>query len=132
MGRRALSARQRPKRAGSASRRSPRTTASSIIIERDNQIGEAAKVKKLYRVSLDGFKPAALGGELPVVDEDAGARPHPRPRRPPTAMSSTRSKASPSTRPATPIVITDNDGVDDSSGETLFLRLGKIDRGELK
>ena len=26
-----------------------------------------------------------------------------------------------------PIVVTDNDGVDNSSGETLFLKLGKID-----
>ena len=45
------------------------------IVERDNLIGEAAKAKRVYSVAIDGFKPAKLGGELPVVDEDAGARP---------------------------------------------------------
>jgi hypothetical protein len=36
-----------------------------IIIERDNQIAEMAKVKKLYAVSLADMKPVKLGGELP-------------------------------------------------------------------
>ena len=38
-----------------------------IIIERDNQIAEKAKLKKLYSVSLADMKPVALGGELPLV-----------------------------------------------------------------
>ena len=39
------------------------------IIERDNLIGEAAKVKRIYSVAIDAFKPAKLGGELPVVEK---------------------------------------------------------------
>ena len=39
------------------------------IIERDNQIGDDAKVKRIYSVALDAFKPAKLGGELPVVEK---------------------------------------------------------------
>ena len=39
-----------------------------IVIERDNQVGDDAKVKKLTFVSLEGVKPAALGStDIPVV-----------------------------------------------------------------
>ena len=41
----------RRKAAGSAFPRSPRMATSSTSIERDNQIGEAAKVKQIYRVA---------------------------------------------------------------------------------
>jgi hypothetical protein len=93
-----------------------------VIIERDNQIGQAAKVKRLYEVSLAGVSPAAPGTKAPVVEKtllrdlmpdlqsahgyvldkvesfavDAGGR---------------------------TFVITDNDGVDGSSGETQFIEL---------
>ncbi len=39
------------------------------IIERDNQLDDKAKVKRLYSVSLDAFKPVALDGTLPVVEK---------------------------------------------------------------
>ncbi|MBL8907544.1 MAG: esterase-like activity of phytase family protein [Rhizobiales bacterium] len=38
-----------------------------IVVERDNQVGRDAKIKKLTFVSLDGVTPAPLGGDLPVV-----------------------------------------------------------------
>ena len=91
----------------------------AYVIERDNQIGEKAAIKKIYRVAMSQMVPAKLGGELPLVDKeevrdllpdlkslngyvvdkveglaiDAGGKAY---------------------------VVTDNDGVDDSSGETLF------------
>src|SRR3546814_9586209 len=37
------------------------------IIERDNLIGDAARIKKLYRVALSELKPAPLVGDLPLV-----------------------------------------------------------------
>ena len=40
------------------------------IVERDNQIGRAAKIKKLYRVPLAEMQPAELGGELPIVSKE--------------------------------------------------------------
>ena len=96
------------------------------IIERDNQIGDDAKVKRIYSVALDAFKPAKLGGELPVVEKtlvrDLIA----------DLKSATNGyvvdKVEGFTIDATgdAFVVTDNDGVDDSSGETLFLRLGNI------
>ena len=99
-----------------------------VVIERDNQVGRDAKVKKLTFVSLEGVTPAPLGGELPVVAEDDRPRPPPRPRGARRLRRSTRSRASPSTRTATPIVITDNDGVDDHSGETFFLASARSSR----
>ena len=42
----------------------------AYIIERDNLIGDAAKLKKIYRVALADLKPAKLGGELPVVKKE--------------------------------------------------------------
>ena len=41
-----------------------------VLIERDNQVGKDAKIKKLTFVSLDGVKPAPLGDTLPVVAEE--------------------------------------------------------------
>ncbi|MGO8658378.1 esterase-like activity of phytase family protein, partial [Rhizobium ruizarguesonis] len=40
---------------------------SVYIIERDNLVGDAARLKKLYKVAISELKPAKLGGELPVV-----------------------------------------------------------------
>ena len=38
-----------------------------VLIERDNQVGRDARIKKLTFVPLDGVTPAPLGGPLPVV-----------------------------------------------------------------
>ncbi len=96
------------------------------VIERDNLIGADAKVKRVYAVSLDGFKPAALGGELPVVEKmlvrDLMA----------DLKSATNGYVVDKVEGfaidgnGEAYVVTDNDGVDDSSGETLFIRLGNI------
>ena len=40
------------------------------IIERDNQIGEAAKIKKLYRIAIADLKPNKIGEELPLVAKE--------------------------------------------------------------
>ena len=42
----------------------------AYIIERDNQIGEKAAIKKIYRVAMSQMVPAKLGGELPLVDKE--------------------------------------------------------------
>jgi hypothetical protein len=95
------------------------------ILERDNQIGENARVKRVYSVALDAFKPAKLGGELPVVEKTLVR----------DLMDDLKSTGGyvidkvegfAIDRNGEAFVVTDNDGVDDSSGETLFLRLGNI------
>ena len=40
------------------------------IIERDNQVGDKAKIKHLYKVPQSKLKPAKLGADLPVVNKE--------------------------------------------------------------
>jgi hypothetical protein len=96
-----------------------------IVVERDNQVGDNAKVKQITYVSLDGVTPAPLGGDIPVVEKTVIrdliadlAAPHG------FVLDKIESFAIGADGNA--YVITDNDGVDDHSGETLFIRLGKI------
>ncbi len=95
------------------------------IVERDNQIGDKAVVKRIYAVSLDAFKPAKLDGELPLVEKTLVRDLLP-------DLKSTNGYVVDKVEGFTidaagnAFVVTDNDGVDGSSGETLFLKLGNI------
>ena len=96
-----------------------------IVIERDNQIGDAAKLKKLTFVSLKGVTPAPLGSEqappvltktemkdlLPLLQAPHGY-----------VLDKVESFAIDTAENA--FIVTDNDGVDGSSGETQFIPLG--------
>ncbi|AFL51858.1 hypothetical protein ABIE78_002286 [Sinorhizobium fredii] len=97
----------------------------AYLIERDNLIGEAAKLKKLYRVALADLKPAALGGELPVVKKEEVRDLIPELK---SLNGYVVDKVEGFTVDAAGngYVVTDNDGVDDSSGETLFFSIGAI------
>ncbi|MEY9562635.1 hypothetical protein ABIA26_004977 [Sinorhizobium fredii] len=96
------------------------------LIERDNLIGEAAKLKKLYRVALADLKPAKLGAELPVVKKEEVRDLIPELK---SLNGYVVDKVEGFTVDAAGngYVVTDNDGVDDSSGETLFFSIGAID-----
>ncbi|HEY0212500.1 MAG TPA: esterase-like activity of phytase family protein [Paenirhodobacter sp.] len=99
---------------------------NAYIIERDNLIGDKARVKKIYRVALADMKPAKLGGDLPLVAKtqvrdlipDLQALTHG------YVVDKVEGLAFDAGGDAW--VVTDNDGVDDSSGETLFWNLGKL------
>ena len=92
------------------------------FIERDNQIGAAAKIKKITRVALSQMQPAPLGGPLPVVTvEDVhDLIPY---------LTSTggyvldKVEGLAITEDGTMWVSTDNDGVDDHSGETMLFAI---------
>ena len=96
------------------------------VLERDNQIGDAARIKRVYTVELAGLTPAKIGETLPVVQKTLWR----------DLMDDLKSatngyvvdKVEGFTIDAAGEVfaVTDNDGVDDSSGETHFLRLGKM------
>jgi hypothetical protein len=96
-----------------------------IIVERDNQVGKDAKVKQLTYVSLADVTPAPLGGELPIVDKqlvrdlvpDLAA---------PGGFVLDKIESFAIDVEGNAFIITDNDGVDDHSGETQFIRLGNI------
>lgn len=94
-----------------------------FLVERDNQIGAAARVKQLTRVPVAELKPAPLGGDLPLVTKqvvrdllpDLAA---------PGGYVVDKVEGLAIDAAGNVFAVTDNDGVDDSSGETHFLRLG--------
>tara|TARA_R110002020_G_scaffold16307_2_gene57546 strand:+ start:25641 stop:27824 length:2184 start_codon:yes stop_codon:yes gene_type:complete len=97
----------------------------AYIIERDNQIGELAAIKKIYRVAMSQMVPAALGGELPLVAKEEVRDLLPDLK----ALNGyvvDKVEGLAIDADGRAYVVTDNDGVDDSSGETLFFTIGGI------
>ena len=96
------------------------------VLERDNQPGSYGVIKTITVVSLDGVTPAAWGEELPVVEKEIAIDLLP-------AMQASRGWISDKpegfaiTTDGKVFAVTDNDGVDGASGETLLLRLGTKD-----
>ena len=97
------------------------------LIERDNQIGEAARVKAIYRVPLAELKPAPLGGDLPVVTKTLVRDLIPDLKRW-NGYVQDKVEGFAIDKDGTAFIVTDNDGVDDSSGETLFWSVPDFDR----
>ena len=96
------------------------------IVERDNQHDFRAVTKKVYRIPASEMVPAALGGTLPVVSKEEVRDLIP-------DLTSTGGYVLdkveglailPSTGEA--FISTDNDGVDDASGETMFFSIGTV------
>lgn len=91
----------------------------AYVVERDNQIADKAGLKAIYRVPVAELAGVELGSELPVVTKELV-----RDLIPDLAanngyvLDKVESFAIDSTGKG--FVITDNDGVDDSSGETFF------------
>ena len=96
------------------------------IIERDNQIGNAAVVKRLYRVALSEMTPAPLGGELPVVSKEM-VRDFIPDLLALNGYVVDKIEGFAITPSGVGYAITDNDGVDDSSGETYFFSIGVVE-----
>jgi hypothetical protein len=92
------------------------------LIERDNQIGEAARVKQITRVALDGLTPAALGETPPVVDKEVVRDLIPD-LRATGGYVLDKVEGLAIVEDGTAWIVTDNDGVDDHSGETMLFTL---------
>jgi len=92
------------------------------IVERDNQHDFRAVTKKIYRVALSEMQPAPLTGPLPVVEKEEVVDLLP-------YLTSTggyvldKVEGLAITPGGTMWVSTDNDGVDDHSGETMFFSI---------
>ncbi|TFL19734.1 esterase-like activity of phytase family protein [Jannaschia formosa] len=89
------------------------------LIERDNLIGEAARLKQITRVSLDGLDFVPLGETPPVATKEVVRDLLPD-LRATGGYVVDKVEGLAITPEGTAYVVTDNDGVDDSSGETLF------------
>jgi DNA-binding beta-propeller fold protein YncE len=89
------------------------------LIERDNQLGEAAAVKQITRVALDGLEFAGLG-ETPQVATKEVVRDLLPDLRATGGYVLDKVEGLAIAPDGTAWVVTDNDGVDDHSGETMF------------
>ncbi|MBR9862873.1 MAG: alkaline phosphatase [Rhodobacteraceae bacterium] len=95
------------------------------VVERDNQIGDKAAIKKIYRISASQMEPAPLGGELPVVTKEEVKDLIPD-LKANNGYVVDKVEGLAVFGDGTAWVSTDNDGVDDSSGETFFWSLGQL------
>jgi hypothetical protein len=95
------------------------------LIERDNQIAGNAKIKTLTRVKLADLAPAELGGPLPVVTKEVV-----RDLIPDLAKTggviAEKVEGFAVDAAGNGWLVTDNDGTDDNSGETLFWSIGPV------
>ncbi|RED45772.1 esterase-like activity of phytase family protein [Aestuariispira insulae] len=93
------------------------------VIERDNKGGPDAAIKQVTLVSLKDVKPAPLGGSLPVLEKRVVLNLLP-------AMAANNGwtpdkvEGLAITANGRILAVTDNDGVDDATGETQLLDLG--------
>jgi hypothetical protein len=98
-----------------------------VFIERDNQVGRDAKLKALTFVKLSDITTVPVGSaSVPVVKKSALRDLLPELQAPHGyVLDKVESFAIDGEGDA--FFITDNDGVDDHSGETQFVKLGKFD-----
>jgi len=95
------------------------------VVERDNQIGDAAVTKAIYKIALSEMKPAKLGTQLPIVKKTLVRDLIPDLK---SFNGYVQDKVEGLAIDANGemFISTDNDGVDDHSGETFFWSVGKI------
>ncbi|WP_427025825.1 esterase-like activity of phytase family protein [Aureimonas ureilytica] len=98
----------------------------AYFIERDNQIGDKAELKAITRVKLSELKPAPLGGTLPVVTKEKVRDLLPLLTEATHGYVVDKVEGLAIDDKGEMTIVTDNDGVDDSSGETLFLKIGNV------
>ena len=98
------------------------------VVERDNQHDFRAVTKKVYRIPLSEMQPVPLGGDLPVVSKELVRDLLP-------DLTSTggyvldKVEGLAITPSGEAFESTDNDGVDDHSGETMFFSIGTVASG---
>ncbi|WP_199258532.1 esterase-like activity of phytase family protein [Paracoccus binzhouensis] len=89
------------------------------LIERDNLIGQAAKLKQVTSVALEGLEPAPLGGELPLAEKRVERDLIPDLKQW-NGYVQDKVEGMAIAPAGTVWTVTDNDGVDDASGETFL------------
>ena len=96
-----------------------------VVIERDNRIGDAAKVKRLYRFSTAGLTPAEPG-KAPTIVNKTLVRDLMLDLQVPRGYVLEKVEGFAVAGSGEAFAVTDNDGVENSSGETQLLRLGRL------
>jgi hypothetical protein len=90
-----------------------------LVVERDNQAGPDARIKRLYRIDLKGAAAGSTVAKTLVRDllPDLKA---------PGGLVVEKIEGSAVLANGDVYVVNDNDGVNDNSGETLLLNLGRL------
>lgn len=99
-----------------------------LVIERDNQGGPDAAIKRLYKFSIQGLTSVADNGEAPVFPlvSKTLVRDLMPDLKATGGLTLEKVEGLAVTDDGTVLVVNDNDGVDDSNGETQLLRLEDI------
>jgi Esterase-like activity of phytase len=95
------------------------------VVERDNQAGPDATIKKICQFSVRDLEPQPQGGDFPVVSKtfvrdllpDLTAD---------HGLVIEKVEGLALLRNGKTLIVTDNDGVDGSSGETQLIHLGEL------
>jgi len=90
-----------------------------LIVERDNMAGPDARIKKLYKIDLSGLAAGAIVTKTLVRDLMADLMA-------PGGSVIEKVEGSAMLPNGDVLIVTDNDGVNDSNGETQLINLGKI------
>jgi hypothetical protein len=90
-----------------------------LVIERDNQGGPDARIKRLYRIDLTGKADGATLSKILVRDLMADLRG-------PAGPVVEKIEGSALLANGDVIIVNDNDGVDENSGEVQLMNLGKL------
>ncbi len=93
-----------------------------VVIERDNQAGPDARIKRIYGFSIAGLTPQAQGSSFPVVNKRLVRDLLPD-LQVPGGLVLEKIEGLAVLSDGTALIVNDNDGVDDSNGETQLLRL---------
>ncbi|MGP3697887.1 esterase-like activity of phytase family protein [Rhodobacter sp. NSM] len=96
------------------------------FIERDNRVADGGATKQLTRVALSELEPAPLGGDLPVVTKEVVRDLVPELKQLHGYIAD-KVEGFAFDAAGEAFLVTDNDGTDDSSGETLFWKVGALD-----
>jgi len=96
------------------------------VIERDNRPGVFAQIKRVYAVSTAGLSPVATGEALPVAPKSLAVDLLPA-LQAPHGWVQEKVEGLAIGGDGQVYAVTDNDGVEDATGETVFLRLGAAD-----
>jgi hypothetical protein len=94
-----------------------------LVLERDNQAGPEARIKRLYEVTIGGIEPTPEGSAFPRLSKKL-ARDLIPDLAEPNGWLQEKIEGVTVAADGDVYVVTDNDGVDGNTGETQFIRLG--------
>lgn len=104
---------------------SPLGNGTFLVLERDDQFGPDAAIKRLYEIDLGDFSAAVpVDGTIPTIEKTLVLDLIPAVEAATNAKTMEKLEGSAVTDSGTVYILSDNDGVTDNSGEQLLLNLG--------